>query len=498
MGAPVTLVRALAVAGGLAGLGVMVAMAPAAPASPAPGEPRQASGTGTAGPDADQFVQEWSVPLPGATIAQSSPVSAWLGGAPAVVVGALDGKVYALNLQTGQPVAGWPATDPGAAPIQSSPSVDTEDGTTIFIGTGDAGHPTPGGYLALNADGTQKWFQTVAAAPGDPQPSGVQASLTVGNLQGTRAVVAGSLGQYEQELRTVDGAVMPGFAWFAADSEFSTPSVVNLYGQGRNFIVEGGESTGGNAYGTQYQNGGHIRILSPDGQQGGDQPSDGLVCQVNTTQGVESSPAVGDFLPGGGTGIVVGTGNTYSQASDSNKLIAIDPSCALDWERTLDGSTLDSPALVSALGDHRLQIAEGTSTGHDTGTVYLLAGDGTTVWTHPVAGQVVGGITSADLGTGYQDLLVPTTSGLSILDGRTGEQVALLAQTTGIQSSPLVTDNADHTIGITIAGYNPAGGQITHWEVSGTSGWLAREPGAWPMFHHDPQRSGTSVLPVSG
>jgi hypothetical protein len=32
-----------------------------------------------------------------------------------------------------------------------------------------------------------------------------------------------------------------------------------------------------------------------------------------------------------------------------------------------------------------------------------------------------------------------------------------------------------------------------HWEVSGTVGANAREAGAWPMFHHDPQLSGTTI-----
>jgi len=142
------------------------------------------------------------------------------------------------------------------------------------------------------------------------------------------------------------------------------------------------------------------------------------------------------------------------------------------WKKSVDGSTLSSPALVDALGNGRLQVAEGTSSGRGTGTAYLVDGaNGKTIWSRDVAGQVIGGITSADIGAGYQDLLVPTTGGLYVLDGRTGAEVALLGHgAIRLQSSPLVTDDANGTIGITVAGYNARGGMVVHWEVAGSNG----------------------------
>lgn len=438
------------------------------------------------------FDKIWSMQIPG-TIAQSSPIVAMLDGTQAAVVGALNGKIYAVSLATGQALPGWPATDPGSLPIQSTPSVS---GNTIYIGAGDAGHPSPGGYLALGARGTKLWYRTVKATPAAAKSSGVQASLTVGSLQGTSTVVAGSLGQYEEELKAVGGKVMPGFPWFAADSEFSTPSIAHLGPQGLDEIIEGGESTAGRAYGATYKSGGHIRVLSASGRRGKSEPNDGLVCQYNTTQGIESSPAVGGFLAGGANGIVVGTGNTYATASDSDKLIALGPKCGLIWKKSVVGSTLSSPALVSvAPGAGHLQVAEGTSTGPSSGRVYLVNGaNGNTIWTVPVGGQVIGGITSANLGAGYQDLLVPTTGGLYVLNGRTGAQIALLGHgAVGLESSPLVTANANGTLGITVAGYDAKGGLIMHWDVPGTSAANVREAGAWPMFHYDPQLTGTTI-----
>ena len=82
---------------------------------------------------------------------------------------------------------------------------------------------------------------------------------------------------------------------------------------------------------------------------------------------------------------------------------------------------------------------------------------------------------TADLtGGGYQDVIVPTTNGIDIFDGKSGAEVATLGTNYGFQSSPLVTDDPDGHIGITGAGYDSVGGEprgyIGHWEIDNTSG----------------------------
>ena len=62
--------------------------------------------------------------------------------------------------------------------------------------------------------------------------------------------------------------------------------------------------------------------------------------------------------------------------------------------------------------------------------------------------------------------------------------------TPGFQNTPLVTDDPNGTIGITLAGYQGSGSFIYHYELAGSDGTLADETGAWPQFHHDPQLSG--------
>ena len=461
---------------------------PAAAATPA-------SGHSATLPHAISFGSPtWQTPvLPDGSdpIALSSPNVAMLPGGPAVVVGDEAGNVYAFRLATGTPV--W--TYRAGAPVNSSPSVAAlspgSNLDSVFVGTGDAADPSAGGYQAISPTGGDAWFVQESNPPTDPLTahSGVQASLAVGDLQGATEVTAGSLGQDQDALSAANGSMLSGFPWFQADSDFTTPAIADLYDNGQNEIIEGGDSTAGIAYGVTYQNGGHLRVLSPTGNAGGAEPSDGLDCEYNTNETVESSPAVGEFFGSSASvGIVFGTGATYGQ-SDTDKLIAVDSRCNFVWSASLDGNTKSSPALADVLGNGQLQVVEGTDTG-SAGSVYALNGaNGATLWRTPTP-RVIGSVVTADLGSGYQDVLAPTVNGVVVLDGKTGAVITTLQGDTGFQNSPLVTDDPNGTVGITLAGYQAGGSIVYHYEVAGSNGSLVDETGAWPQFHHDPGLSG--------
>ncbi|HLM95499.1 MAG TPA: hypothetical protein VK283_04240 [Acidimicrobiales bacterium] len=461
---------------------------------------------GTEVPHAAGFVanQTWSQTLndPGNPVALSSPNVANLDGQPAVVVGDRGGHVYAFHLSGGSSPAGWPY-DAGA-PVDSSPSVAPIDANgldTVYVGVGNAATPTTGGYQAIAPNGGDQWFDQETNPGYDPEPhNAVSASLTVGSYAGGYGVEAGSLGQNTDALGAANGAELEGFPWFSADSVFSTAAVADLYADGNNEIISGGDSSAGFAYGEPYANGGHIRILSSAGNAGTGNPGGGLICEYNTDQNIDrSSPAVGQFLSGGNVGIAIGDGSNFSGASDSNKVIAINTDCGLAWSDTLNGITADSPALADVSGNGQLDVVEGTQ----ANTIYVLNGtNGAVVWSAPTSGQVIGSPVTADLtGGGYQDVIVPTTAGIDIFDGRSGAEVATLGSTDGFQSSPLVTNDPDGHIGITGAGYYYDGsallGTVVHWEIDNTNGSGASvyETGAWPQFHHDPQLTGDAGTP---
>ena len=446
------------------------------------------------------WTKTWSTgPLSdlGQPIALSSPIVANLDGQPSVVVGDRNDRVYAYHLQSvspGQSVAGWPTTN-GSGPIDSTPSIASSGGfPSVLIGSGNDADPAPGGYQAFGPSGAQLWFTPVVNPPTDNVPvSGVQAGLTIGALQGGPDAVAGSLGQVSYALDARTGGPLTGWPFFNSDSTHSTAALADLYGTRQSQIIVGGDQTAGQGRGQHYTNGGHLRILSAQGNQ---------ICRADTNQVVDSSPAVGGILSGGRTGIVVGTGGFFPGVSDTNTIKAYDGLCQLQWSTSVDGSTFSSPALSDVLGNGSLQVVEGTDQGAGaSGSVWVLnAATGQKVWEAANIGRVIGSVVTADLtGGGYDDVLVPTINGVRIFDGRSGTEIAALSPDLGLQNSPLVTQDPNGTVGITLAGYvasgglgSPAVGRIDHFEIGGSNGAEAIGGSAWPMFHHDPQLTGNA------
>ena len=470
-------VRALATAALVAAIAPVLVTAGSSPAGAAPSSPAASC------PDGICLAWQQTLPDAGNPIAESSPTVATLdGGGASVVVGDRAGGVYAFHLSNGSAVPGWPAHV--GAPVDSTPSASPDGSGTdyIYVGAGNASDPTAGGYVGITNHGQEFWSRSATDPNGN---HGVQASLAVGSLQGIQSVVAPSLGQDAYVLNAGNGATLPGWPFFTADSGFSTPSLADLYGNGCTEIIQGGDSTYGNAYNTQYQNGGHLRILGTGGN---------LICSHDTDQTVDSSPAVGNFLGGGAMGIAFGTGTFYAGASDTDKLFAVDTHCNVVWRVDLGGSTQSSPALGDVLGNSSDQVIEGVDTGTN-GKVWALNGSSGAAlpgWPVTTPGRVIGGVTTADLtGRGYNDVLVPTTQGLVVIDGKSAQIVATLGNgAVALQNSPLVTTDPGGAIGITIAGYNASNqGTILHYVVSGSTG---RSLGlrSWPEFHQNAQLTG--------
>ena len=457
-------------------------------------------------------------------VAEASPVAFNDGGTAAVEVGDRQGDLYGLNLQNGSVVPGWgsgtgssvgsgqgcmsnptggpPATGvngievPGSPPVDSTASVNSNG--ELYFGAGNAASPVDGGYYAYAPNGTEAWNQVVANPSTDTSPDGgVQASLPIAN--GGSLVEGGSLGQVTYALTPSNGAPASGWPQFSADSVFSTAAAGDLYGTGSDDFAVGGASSQGFALGTHYANGGHVRIYNDHG---------GLVCSANTTEEVDSSPAVGPILPGGRYGIATGTGTFYPGASDENTVKVYDTKCNQVWSDTLDGSTGGSPALADVQGNGQLAVVEGTATGTTSGSVWALnAATGSTIWRTSVPGAVLGSVTTADLtGSGAQDVIVPTDHGLYILDGPTGQMVA---HSTTAATGALAADlrlpersagdpghrwfDRDHG-GRLFRGDDERrqlrAGHRAALRGDGVRAGNADSAGGWPQFHHDAALTG--------
>jgi hypothetical protein len=504
------------------------------------------------------LTQTWFTSLNDAPcgLATSSPVEATLDdGLHSVEVGDVAGDVYAFDVggSTGgvptsppgwshgtgmslgigngcgivgsdgaQPSVGVDGVDvPANPPVNSTASVLAAPGGNgtddVFFGGGNSFEDSVGGYYGMGPTANLLWDTAVHNPPG-VTGGAVEASPSLGtSSEGTTFVNAGAIGQETYSLNTSTGSALPGWPAFTADAVFSTAAVGDLYGTGQDEEVVGGASTAGFAYGTHYQDGGHLRIFNDHG---------GLICAANTNEEVDSSPAVGPILPGGALGIAVGTGIFYPDASDKNTVKAFNTQCGQVWSTNVGGNTGGSPALADLDGNGQLDVIEGTITGPGTGSVVALnATTGAILWQQPVLGEVIGGVATADLANnGTQDVIVATIGGLQILsptgqiltsvdDGvaADNEKAGVCAAVPshqcvyGFQNTPLVTDDPDGQIGITVAGYSalpdsPNGdvqGMVQHFTVDGSNGSLADAAGGWPQFHHDSYLSGFTPTPSS-
>ena len=219
----------------------------------------------------------------------------------------------------------------------------------------------------------------------------MQASLSVGD--GGAIAEGGSLGQMTYGLNAANGAPATGWPQFSADSVFSTAAVGDLYGTGTDDFVSGGASSQGFAFGTHYADGGQLRIFNDHG---------GLVCHANTTEQIDSSPAVGPDPPrrclrdrhrdGQLLGPDQGPASPTTTRSRSTT-----PTATRCGATTLNGFTGGSPALADVEGNGQLAVVEGTQ----AGTVYALnAANGSVLWQTNVIGPVYGSVTTANLGAG--------------------------------------------------------------------------------------------------
>jgi len=461
----------------------------------------------------------WSaVVLPGEVIRESSPllVDLTADGVPDIVVGTMSGHVVAVNGATGARL--WTQSALSAtSSINSSPSAADVDGDgrpEIFVGSGAAtANPGPGALLSFEHDGTVRagfplnvWdgVYPVSRAPG------IHSSPAIGDVDqdGQPEVVFGTLAWKSIWSVSVDGQVEAGFPYNSHDTNFSTPALADLNGDGVTDFVIGQDQTPGDPAQGLDQECGTVRGIDGHG---------GTFFSVTRDEIVRSSPAVGDVDGDGQAEIVVGSGNYWSNPANYNAnpyapaacpipdpghVLVLSLSGQLERDITVGGSAFPSPALADVNGDGRADVVIGTSTQTGTGGGYVVAVDGLTggqIWKVPartgVAEDIIGGVSAADLnGDGKQDVLVPAGSGVYIHDGATGDVIAgINSGQVGYQNTPAVADmDNDGRLDIVTAGTRGNDGIIERWEVTtpGSVGALS-----WPTFHHDARRTGNLVPP---
>lgn len=476
-----------------------------------------ASGLAVASPTSaapgDFFTLVWQMEVGGTVYGQSSPLIEDLDGdgTPDVVVGAHNGRLYAYNGIDGEPM--WVgAALTTTSGIDSSPSAADVDGDgrpEIFVGSGNAvANPGPGAILSFQHDGIPRYTQILDdGKPTNPQP-GIHSSPAIGDIDrdGSADITFGTLDI--DSVWSIDantGARKAGFPFSSGDTNFSTPALADLNGDGQTDFVIGNDQTPPTP-----QACGTIRALTGEASQ---------LFVKYMTEIVRSSPAIGDVDGDGQNEIVVGTGNNWSNpinttaasqaacpgAADSTYIFVLAPDGSTQLRIGTGGNTFPSPALADYNGDGRMDIVIGTSTQTRPAGLggEVIVYDGATgaqmLRTFPGGARedIVAGVSAADFdGDGKQDIAVATGSGTYVRQGGTG---ALIGQVNvgqlSSQATPAIADiDRDGKLDMVTASFRPAGGAILQrWETSTARGTVSSK--SWPTFHHDNRRTGNVTPP---
>lgn len=273
-------------------------------------------------------------------------------GSPEVLVGADDGKLYALE-SNGGPVSGWPITLGGM--IRSGPSLHDVTGDPayeIVVGT-----TAPNALHVLDRTGAERigWPKTMPAA--------LEASPALSDLDGNgKAEIVIGCDDSTVYAFKGDGDALGGWPIRVDGMVVSQPAIADLDGNGVRDVICGSAD-------------GKVHAWSASGV-----PIPGW--PVTTSGGVRSSPVLADLDGDGRLEVVVGTDNglVYAWNDDGSPLSG--------WPANVGGAVRGSPVIGDVDHDGSLDVVVGSFAKR----VYALRLDGGAVpgWPRDLLGNPTG------------------------------------------------------------------------------------------------------------